>query len=88
MTQYTNAKGKIPDLLYAELQHYFPEGGLIYITPAKSKAQYHKGQVIRMTIEGFTTKEIAIGLRISERRVNQIKKELSIWKSQCLDAAN
>ena len=72
---YTNAKKRLPECLLNEVSHYFPEGGLMYVTPQSSKCGHIRAQVALLSEEGYTAKEIAAKIGRSVRRVNQLKRE-------------
>lgn len=77
---YTNAKKILPECLWNEVSHHFPEGGLMYIPPKSAKGGQIRAQVALLDEEGYTSQEIAQKLERTVRRVNQLKRELGICK--------
>lgn len=73
---YTNAKKILPDCLWNEVSHYFPEGGLMYVPPQSAKGGQIRAQVALLDEEGYTSQEIAKKLGRTVRHVNQLKREL------------
>lgn len=77
MPDYQNASKIFPEQVFQLIQSHFPEGGMLYVRPLKTRCHLIKDDVANLLSEGKTVYEIATELKKTTRRIRQVIQELN-----------